>query len=424
MAGSPKHIGSRNVDSTRNYNRASVMQLVLETPGIDRTRLAEATGLTNAAMTRIVQELVSAKLLMDTGTLDDHAGRGRRRTGLKVNGSGGYVLGLSVLAFNTSVALTDISGQTIDSLTVEPVDLSNPKRTLDDIVGAARTLVRRHEIELGRVFGMGAAIAGYLDRSGDIWEQSPYLGWPAFNIRQSLSNRLSLPIAIENVNCCIAIAESRIGSCAGMSNLMLIRAALGLGSANIADGEIVRGHTNRAGQIGHIPVDSNGIVCSCGKRGCLATLTSGLAIIDRLGLKSSEESELGTAESLSNTLRAVLDRAGDGDPGSIGAVKDAASALGRHSAALIQVTDPEAVVLTGPLGRHRIYGEAFREALGIAGVTAKIVTAYEHDIAQPAIAASAMALATQVYSPTFDIQNLFAKTPTEPDSDDRRKLVV
>ena len=424
MSGGQGHIGSRNADSTRNHNRANVMKLVLESPGIDRTRLAEATSLTNAAMTHIVQELISAELLTEIGRLDDNAGRGRRRTGLKINGAGGYVLGLSVLAFNTSIALADISGSIIESRKVEPRDLSDPKCTLDDIVEAANALVVRQKVDPNKILAAGVAIAGYLDGRGDIWEQSPYLGWPAFNIRQSLRNRLDLPIAIENVNRCIAVAESRIGSCVGMGNLMLIRASLGLGGAIIAAGDIVHGHNNRAGQIGHMPVDPDGAMCSCGKWGCLATLASGLAIIDRLGLRSRLQAELVTAQSLSVTLRDILERADSGDPEVIDALREAGGALGRHSAGLLQVVDPEAVVLTGPLGRNRPYGEAFCEALALAGVTTTIVTGYEHDIAQPAIAASGLALSAHVYAPTFDIHRLLTKPHDEPADGPSMALVV
>ena len=75
---------SQNVDSMRNFNRASVMKLVLENPGIDRSRLANKTGLTNAAMTRIVQELLNVDLLKETGSLKLKQGRGRRSTGLEI----------------------------------------------------------------------------------------------------------------------------------------------------------------------------------------------------------------------------------------------------------------------------------------------------------------------------------------------------
>ena len=104
---SPK---SQNVDTMRNFNRASVMKLVLESPGIDRSRLAVETGLTNATMTRIVQELLGTGIVKETADQKIGQGRGRRRTGLEINAKGGYVLGLSILAFNTSVVLANLSG--------------------------------------------------------------------------------------------------------------------------------------------------------------------------------------------------------------------------------------------------------------------------------------------------------------------------
>lgn len=416
--------GGRNVDTTRNFNRASVMKLVLENPGIDRTRLAEATGLTGAAVTRIVQELMTAELLADTGTLDESGGRGRRRTGLKIAGGGGYVLGLGIVAFNSSVALTDISGRTIDTVAVEPSQISDPTRTLDEITDAAKSLIKKHNLREDRVFAAGAAIAGYLDRRGEIWERSPYLGWPEFNIQRSLSQRLGLEITVENVNRCIAVAESRMGCCQGAREVLLVRAALGLGGAIISSGEILRGQNNQAGQIGHIPVDPDGAVCSCGKRGCLNTLASGSAILNELGIAKSTDASPGQTEGQERELRNVLSRSLENDKAAIDAIRRAGDALAKHCAGLIHSIDPQTIVLTGPLGRNSIYCDAFQTGLARRGIACDIVTAHETRITAPAQAASALALSTCVYSPSFDVQRLLAAGHSEGGEGDGGKARV
>ncbi len=416
--------GGRNVDTTRNFNRASVMKLILENPGIDRTRLAEATGLTGAAVTRIVQELMNAGLLADTGALDETGGRGRRRTGLEVAGNGGYVLGLGILAFNSSVALTDITGRTIDTLAVEPSQISDPTQTLDEIAAAAKSLIEKHGLREDRIFGAGAAIAGYLDRQGEIWERSPYLGWPAFNIRRSLSDRLGLRIAVENVNRCIAVAESRMGCCRGAREILLVRAALGLGGAIISSGEILRGQNNQAGQIGHIPADPDGPVCSCGKRGCLNTLASGSAILNELGISNSSNGGPDQMEGRERELRNVLSRSLENDTAAIGAISQAGDALAKHCASLVHSIDPQTIVLTGPLGRNSTYCDAFKAGLERRGVACEIVTAHETRITAPAQAASALALSTCVYSPSFDVQQLLAAEQSEAGEDDGVKALV
>lgn len=405
---------SQNVDTMRNFNRASVMKLVLESPGIDRSSLAVETGLTNATMTRIVQELLQSELVNETAGLKVNQGRGRRRTGLQINAKGGYVLGLSILAFNTSVVLADLSGAMIGNVSVEPTDLSDAKRTLDEICAAAEKLIGDYGVDRDQVLAAGVAIAGYLDVEGGTWLHSPYLRWPPFDVRKSLANRLNLPITVENANRCIAVAETRIGCCAGMTDVFLVRAALGLGAATISNGRILHGHNNAAGQIGHFPEGRDGAMCSCGNSDCITMAASGWAILDQLELRATAGDRLGVIEGQGSKLLAVLDQA-QSDKNVAQIIRQAGAALGHHCVTMLRALDPERILLTGPLGRSAIYGQAFREILVRNGVTAEIITAHDKSISAPAMAASALSLAESIYSPSFDVQKMLTRK-----SDDAR----
>ncbi|MFT4726475.1 MAG: putative NBD/HSP70 family sugar kinase [Granulosicoccus sp.] len=420
-------------DGIRARHRADVMQRVLETPGIDRTRLAEATGLTNAAMTRIVQELNSAGLVQDAGLLEtvgenalvfgrgtgpEHGprhgpGRGRKRSGLEINAGGGYVLGLSILAFNSGVAMSDISGRVIEIVQVEPSNISNPVTTLDEISKVAIALMDKHDLEPHRVFGAGVAIAGYLDRSGHILNSSPYLGWPVFDIRESLAQRLRLNVVIDNANRCIAIAENRTGSCIGIDEMILIRAAVGIGGAVICNGEVVRGDNNRAGHIGHSCVEPNGLQCSCGAKGCLNTVASGWAILNQLGLIESGDLEVGDLRSQEAKLRLVLSSNAKNNEGYQAVIRKAGELLAKHCVGLLHSMASHSVVLTGPLGRNETYCNGFSRALEKYNIDIRILAAYEHTISGTAEAASVFALIKHVYTPSFDIQPLLANASAD-----------
>ena len=401
-------IGKWGGDSARAFNRAGVLRLVQQSPGIDRTRLAESTGLTNAAMTGIVQELVDAGLLKIVEASQATAGRGRKRTGLAVDERGGYVLGISVLAINSRVALTDLVGNTIDAVAIEPSNIGDAQKTLDEVAEGAQRLLAKHAVDPNRVFGAGVAVAGYFDESGDVLESSPYLGWPAFDVRHSLANRLKMNVVVDNVNRCIAVAESRIGRRAGVQDMILIRAALGLGGAIVNDGDILRGAGNQAGQIGHMPAGEGDALCSCGNTGCLNTVASGGAILRELGLGVESALNQANLASREEKLKHVLDKAASGRIDYQNALRNAGAALGRHCASMIHVLAPKNVVLTGPLGRNRIYSEAFSTALAERHIRATLVTADQEEITAPAPAASALALSSHVYSPQLTIQHLLA----------------
>lgn len=391
-----------NSENTRGWNRSAILRLVLEEPGIDRTIIAEETGLTNAAVTRIIQELSSAGLVSETGALRGE-GRGRRRAGLQIKSSGGYVLGVSILAYNTAVTLSDLTGNIVASEEVTDVEYSDPKQTLDKIALVANGMmvntVQTHE----KVLGLGAAIAGYLDETGEIWESSPYLGWPKFNIKESLQRRFSMPVTIENVNRTIALAESRIGCCVGVQDILLVRAALGLGGAILSGGKLQTGHRNQAGQIGHIPVHGAEEHCACGRRGCLTTVASGLAILKDVGTDALLSDGLSDIERQGRQLKKLLTKT---DNTTETAIDNAGYALGLSCSTVALISASEVVVLTGPLGRNTIYCSAFERGLRAAGCTCDIRTGSEHPILNSAVAAAGLALSKHIYSPSFDIKGL------------------
>jgi predicted NBD/HSP70 family sugar kinase len=414
--------GKGRADGIRARHRTDVMQRVLKTPGIDRTRLAEATGLTNAAMTRIVQELNSAGLVQDTGLLESDGenapvvgrsispgrgpGRGRKRSGLEINADGGYVLGLSILAFNSGVALSDISGRVLAIVQVEPSDINNPVTTLDEISSVALALIDKHDLEPLRVFGAGVAVAGYLDSSGHNLNSSPYLGWPVFDIQESLAERLHLNVVVDNANRCIAVAENRTGSCTGVEDMILIRAAVGIGGAVICNGEVVGGDNNRAGHIGHSCVEPTGLLCSCGAIGCLNTVASGWAILNQLGLVESGDLVIGDLQSQEAKLRSVLSSNAKNNERYQAVIRKAGELLAKHCVGLLHSMASHSVVLTGPLGRNETYCNGFSSTLEKYHINIRFLAAHEHKISGTAEAASVFALTKHVYTPSFDIRPL------------------
>ena len=104
---------------------------------VDRTELALSVGVSNAAITNIVNELIRAGLVQEVDSQHISGSRGRRRIGLRIDGTGGYVMGINVLATNVSIVLADIRGSVIDEIDVNPTQIRNPHRTLSQIQESA-----------------------------------------------------------------------------------------------------------------------------------------------------------------------------------------------------------------------------------------------------------------------------------------------
>ena len=393
-------------EGVRQINRGKVLTLIHESPGIDRTEIAGLVGITNAAITNIVNELIRSRLVEEGPSSVIALTRGRKRVGLWINKHGGYVLGVSVLATHASVTLSNLLGTVIDEVSFYPKSPADPFNTLDEVAYHAAKLCKLHKVKRSRLLGVGFAIAGFLNKTSQSLQSAPYLGWPKFDLREEFQRRFKCPLVIENVTRCIASAETRIGSFIGAKNLVLVRAALGVGGAIISDGELLTGNRYLAGDLGHLLAERDGVLCSCGKRGCLNTVASGWSIIHKLGMGDSGYENIKQFRSYDKLLRDIINDCNDEDSQTADLVRNAGALLGTHLVNVLQVLDTEFCVLTGPPGRNRIYVEAFRNQLIEVGYQGKVVCSEDTNVLSPAAASVGLALSNLVFSASLNVDAL------------------
>lgn len=384
------------------------MGLIQDNPGIDRTELALSVGVSNAAITNIVNELLIAGIVTETNSQQNLKHRGRRRVGLQIENKGGFVLGINVLASYVSIVLADINGNLIEEKEVKPKKIKDPADTFTDIKTAADILLTEHRVPLSRLFGVGFSVAGYLDKKRETLERAPYIGWPSFDLKNKLQNMFGKIVTVENVTRCVALAESKFGALKGLKDLVLIRSALGLGGAIITGGQLLNGNQNFAGDLGHILAVPEGKICSCGNCGCLNTVASGWAIMNKLGTtdKSYETANQFLTQNIQ--LRNLLNSESSNKVNVNAAAVEAGEALAKHLFTTLQILNPKVVCLTGPLGRHKKYSESFRNTIISMGFDQKIILASERDIITPAMASVYLALSELVYSPSFNFEQIFS----------------
>ena len=399
-------------DGVRQVNRARVMRLIQDKSGIDRTELASLIGVSNAAITNIVNELIAANIVQETISSGDSVARGRKRVGLQIDRSGGFVLGITAIATSVSIVLANIRGEVIDEVDVDPTHIENPEHTLNQIHKKASIVLQRNAVPMDRLFGIGFSVAGYLASDEQSLEFASYLGWPNFNLSAKLQNMFGQNVSVENVNRCIALAEIRFGTMAETKDMILIRSALGLGGVLVNEGRVLRGSHNLVGNLGHVLAVPDGELCSCGKRGCLNTVAAGWAVINKLGAASSSYDTINKYRTQNEQLRELLGSEKMGDEKVVSALSEAGSTLATHLLPIIQVMNPEAICLTGPVGRHSAYAESFRKKLLQFDLNCKIVLGNEAKIITPSMASVYLALSDMVYSPNFNF-NQIAQTPIE-----------
>jgi len=198
-------------------------------------------------------------------------GRGRKSTLLDVVNASVLSVGVELDIGHISVGIVDLQGQLVCSGTYARQPDESADRTMERIEEAVNALVRMHGIERSRIVGIGVGLPGIVDNKGGVVIFSVQFGWRNTPLADKLKQLTGFDVAVDNELKVKALAEHLKGSAIGSRHTALLGFGNGVGSALILEGEIYRGDMNSAGEIGHTTVDPNGMMCECGKTGCLQT---------------------------------------------------------------------------------------------------------------------------------------------------------
>jgi len=255
--------------------------------------------------------------------------------------------------------------------------------------------------------GIGLGAPGPLDRENGIVVVAPNLGWRDFPLRDRVTSRLGLPATLDNDANCATVGEWWLGAARGANNVVGITIGTGIGGGLIINGELYHGSSDVAGEIGHTTIDLNGRHCKCGNYGCLEAYASGPAIATRAreALVREDTASLlpslvdGQLEKITAEIVYTAAKKGDGLANEI--VRDTARYLGAGVATLLNVINPDVVVIAGgvtaagealfgPL-RTELRRRAFKPAVeaarivpaelpGTAGVVGAVATFKMHEL--------------------------------------------
>jgi glucokinase len=205
--------------------------------------------------------------------------------------------------------------------------------------------------------GVGMGAPGPLDREKGIVVVAPNLGWRDFPLRDRVEKRLGLPATLDNDANCATVGEWWLGAARGGKNVVGITIGTGIGGGLIINGELYHGASDVAGEIGHTTIDVNGRHCKCGNYGCLEAYASGPAIATRAREALVREDSASMLPSMVDgqpdriTAEVVYDAAKKGDGLANEIVRDTARYLGAGIATLLNVINPDTVVVAGGVTR-------------------------------------------------------------------------
>lgn len=326
-----------------------LLRLISEAGPQSRTELAARAALSKAAVSGLTRGLVAEGILTEAETV---RGPGRPSIRLGLSADSAYFVGVSLVETPAVAVLTDLHGRALTRREIDGAE--TPAGIARAIAAALPALAAGQSEAAGRLAGIGVALSGYVDPTNRICLKSTILGWQDAPAAEEMEAVLNLPVAIENDAKAAALGEMLFGPIRSTS-FSLISIGEGIGCAHVLDGRLYRGHHGGAGEIAHATIESDGLRCRCGKRGCLDTVCSLAAI-------RSQARAAGLPEDI-----AALERlAAAGEAEAIALLHRAGSALGLAAAQLIQLIDPERVILVHRHGAlDGLYGRVARTAIEI-----------------------------------------------------------
>jgi glucokinase len=298
-----------------------------------------------------------------------------------------FVLGIDIGGTNLVVGSVAEDGSRILATASEPTHAeAGTKDVLERLVGQAEHAIAatRREVPDAEILGVGVGAPGPLDTKRGIVLLTPNLGWVNLPLRQIIHDRLGLPAALDNDANCAVLGEWWVGAARGARTAIGITIGTGIGGGLILDGKLFHGASDVAGEIGHTTIDTEGRRCKCGNYGCLEAYASG----PNIALRAIEEIEAGAVSRLPSlvggdlskiTAQTVYQAAADGDDLALEVVNDTAKFLGVGIGNLLNVFNPEVVVVCGGVtlaGDHLfvpLRREAARRAFKPAVAACRIV---------------------------------------------------
>jgi glucokinase-like ROK family protein len=329
-----KQTGDLNL--VKKINKSIVLHYIRNHSPISRARIAEMTGLTKATVSSLVNELIESNLAHEIGTGESSGGR--KPMMLLFNGNAGFAIGVDLGVNYIMAALTDLNGSIREEYRVSHLN-SSVESVVAELKASIREMIRRAPESPYGIVGIGIGIPGISDEEGNVLF-APNLGWRDVPLQKWIEAEFAIPVVLDNEANAGAVGEKEFGASNEADNLIYISMGMGIGAGIIIKGELYRGVSGFAGEIGHVSIQHDGPPCRCGNLGCWELYASEHAL-----LEYSQELMKGKKPD----LEAILLLAGQGDQGALKLFERLGHYMGVGVVNIINGFNPQFIVIGGRL---------------------------------------------------------------------------
>ncbi len=340
-------------------NRTSILRILAKEDVLTRVDLSRMTGLKQATITNIINDLLASGVVSETGTIKGNMGR--RSIGIRMNTERFLVLGIKIARRSYSIGVFNLKNELLEKIFRNQEKNLTANSMLQNIVADSKALIEKYD----NLCAIGVAVPGpYLRREGRIAVMTEFVGWEKIDISKRLNAAFDLPVFIEHDANAGALAEWRRSPNIGSDDVLVhLLASEGIGTGVVIDGKIISGYRGIFGEVGHMSINMMGARCVCGNCGCLEMYCSALAFVkDVLAeLPKHPESTLNSVKKI--TAETVFKHMQRGDSFAIACVKRVGNYLGYGIANVVNIYDPKEIVISDIMsGGGEVMMYALRES--------------------------------------------------------------
>ncbi|WBL22344.1 MULTISPECIES: ROK family transcriptional regulator [unclassified Zunongwangia] len=344
-----------NVERKKVHQKTRIIKHMFLNGDTSNAEICSKFGISLPTSMALVNQLLEDGMVIKKGRGKSEGGRKPDLYGLKEHSF--FVLSIHIERFKIKLALIDNNHSIVKEETLE-TQISPNSNIVDLLYDFSEEFLKVSEVDDAKIMGVGISMPGLVSSEEGknytyyLTEQDPA------SLRDKFETRFKKPVAILNDAKSASLAEFHFGLAKDKENVLVISMDWGVGLGIIMGGKIHSGVSGFAGEFGHIPMVEDGMLCHCGKRGCLETEASGLALVRKVkeGLQQGQTSVLNSLspqalEKLEPDT--IVEAANKGDQFAINSLSEIGMSLGKGIAILIQIFNPELIVLEGKIAKAK-----------------------------------------------------------------------
>ena len=352
------------------FMTARVLNIIRSEHEVSRADIARIVNSSRSAVGQHIERLLSSGLIREVGVAASTGGR--RGRVLALNGNAGYIAGVDHGATSIDVAITNLAGESL-SHTSAAADISEgPERCLSQARDMIKSSLDNAHIPREHLWAIGIGVPGPVEFETGRPVAPPIMpGWDNYPVREYFAPDFACPVYVDNEVNTMALGEQWTGHGRGIANFLFVKVGTGIGCGIVCDGQIYRGADGCAGDIGHIQIDGQTVVCRCGNVGCLEAVAAAPAWV-RMAHEAANRSILiadHLAQKNALTAQDVSDYAAHGDPTCMEIIRQSGRHIGYTLAGIVNFFNPSLIVIgggvsqTGDVWLASIRQEIYRRSL-------------------------------------------------------------